>query len=255
MRAIVPTGGLAFFGGSELDSTLFSHTGYVNLVDWDGNVKWCSPTENAEDFHRVVEAAPEVFNHNTETVPRLYKRVRGVTSEYAWTLGLLKRVKELNPSVKTKSGLMLGLGETNEEILEAMDDLRSVGVDIVTFGQYLRPTHAHLLGIYEHAGAYERASRDLVAIGERLVRTGQAGQARDVDCRARRAAKLIGAGDVVVVEMRFQHQAQVGCPQVVQEPIEVTLGIDQHRQTVGEVPGGDSERPPPVARHAGPGGA
>jgi lipoic acid synthetase len=88
----------------------------------------------------VIEAAPEVFNHNTETVPRLYRRVRGPKSEYAWTLGLLKRVKERNPAIKTKSGLMLGLGETREELLEVLADLLDVGCDFLTLGQYLAPS-------------------------------------------------------------------------------------------------------------------
>jgi lipoic acid synthetase len=93
---------------------------------------------------RVVQAAPEVFNHNTETVPRLYPTVRGRKSDYRWTLGLLARVKELDPAIKTKSGLMLGLGETRDEILDTLCDLRSVGCDFLTLGQYLQPTPAHL---------------------------------------------------------------------------------------------------------------
>ena len=74
-------------------------------------------------LERVVEAAPDVFNHNTETVPRLYRRVRGPKSDYRWTLELLQRVKRLNPAIKTKSGLMLGLGETRDELLEVLADL------------------------------------------------------------------------------------------------------------------------------------
>lgn len=93
---------------------------------------------------RVVQSAPEVFNHNTETVPRLYREVRGRKSNYRWTLALLTRVKELDPAIKTKSGLMLGLGETREELLDTLADLRSVGVDFLTLGQYLRPTVEHL---------------------------------------------------------------------------------------------------------------
>src|SRR5581483_924954 len=73
-------------------------------------------------IERVVAAAPEVFNHNTETVPRLYREVRGRKSDYRWTLELLRRVKELNPAIKTKSGLMLGLGETREEVLDTLSD-------------------------------------------------------------------------------------------------------------------------------------
>jgi lipoate synthase len=89
---------------------------------------------------RVVAAAPEVFNHNTETVPRLYRQVRGPKSEYRWTLGLLRRVKEMNPAIKTKSGLMLGLGETREEVLEVLADLLDTGCDLLTLGQYLMPS-------------------------------------------------------------------------------------------------------------------
>jgi lipoic acid synthetase len=93
---------------------------------------------------RVVEAAPEVFNHNTETVPRLYREVRGRKSVYSWTLELIRRVKQLNPAIKTKSGLMLGLGETHEELLDTLVDLREAGCDFLTLGQYLRPTPQHL---------------------------------------------------------------------------------------------------------------
>jgi lipoic acid synthetase len=95
-------------------------------------------------LERVVEAAPEVFNHNTETVPRLYRAVRGRKSAYRWTLELLKRVKRLNPAIKTKSGLMLGLGETREELFDTLADLLDAGCGMLTLGQYLRPTSAHL---------------------------------------------------------------------------------------------------------------
>jgi lipoic acid synthetase len=95
-------------------------------------------------IERVVEAAPEVFNHNTETVPRLYLEVRGRKSLYSWTLELLRRVKQLNPAIKTKSGLMLGLGETHEELFDTLADLRDAGCDLLTLGQYLQPTPAHL---------------------------------------------------------------------------------------------------------------
>jgi len=88
----------------------------------------------------VAAAAPEVFNHNTETVPRLYRQVRGPKSDYRWTLGLLRRVKQLNPSIKTKSGLMLGLGESNSEVLDVLADLLDAGCDFLTLGQYLMPS-------------------------------------------------------------------------------------------------------------------
>jgi len=93
---------------------------------------------------RVVEAAPEVFNHNTETVPRLYREVRGRKSDYRWTLGLLERVRALNPAIKTKSGLMLGLGETREELFDTLADLLAVGCELLTLGQYLQPSPEHI---------------------------------------------------------------------------------------------------------------
>jgi lipoic acid synthetase len=91
-------------------------------------------------LERLMESRPEVFNHNTETVPRLYRTVRGRKSVYAWTLELLQRAKEIMPEVKTKSGLMLGLGETREELLDVFADLLDHGVDYLTLGQYLQPT-------------------------------------------------------------------------------------------------------------------
>lgn len=98
---------------------------------------------NREAIHRVVECRPDVFNHNTETVPRLYDRVRR-NAEYQRTLDLLKQVKDEAPEMATKSGLMLGLGETLEEVLEVCADLREVGVEMLTLGQYLQPTPEHL---------------------------------------------------------------------------------------------------------------
>lgn len=98
---------------------------------------------NRAAIARVIEAAPEVFNHNTETVPRLYHRVRR-NADYRRTLDLLAQVKQTAPEMKTKSGLMLGLGETTEELLDVLADLRGVGCDMLTLGQYLQPTPAHL---------------------------------------------------------------------------------------------------------------
>ena len=98
---------------------------------------------NRDAIRRVIESQPDVFNHNTETVPRLYERVRR-NAEYRRTLDLLKQIKDQAPHMPTKSGLMLGLGETREELLEVCSDLRSVGVDILTLGQYLQPTAEHL---------------------------------------------------------------------------------------------------------------
>jgi len=91
-------------------------------------------------LQRLMEAQPDVFNHNTETVPRLYRTVRGRKSVYAWTLELLADAKRILPTVKTKSGLMLGLGETRDELLDVFADLLDHGVDFLTLGQYLQPS-------------------------------------------------------------------------------------------------------------------
>jgi lipoic acid synthetase len=92
---------------------------------------------------RVLDARPEVYNHNMETVPRLYKKVRG-RAEYQRSLDLLAHVKRKAPETLTKSGLMLGLGETTEELLDVLADLRAVGCDTLTLGQYLAPTLKHI---------------------------------------------------------------------------------------------------------------
>jgi lipoic acid synthetase len=102
------------------------------------------------DFHGkdaqlqiVLDARPHVFNHNLETVERLTPLVRS-RAKYRLSLDVLRRVKELDPNVVTKSGIMLGLGETEPEIFQAMDDLREANVQVLTIGQYLRPTPQHL---------------------------------------------------------------------------------------------------------------
>lgn len=93
-------------------------------------------------IEKVIAARPDVFNHNLETVPRLYPTIRP-GARYFTSLYLLKRAKELNPEIFTKSGLMVGLGETKEEIAQVMDDLRAADVDFLTIGQYLQPTLKH----------------------------------------------------------------------------------------------------------------
>ena len=98
---------------------------------------------NWEALNTVIDARPDVFNHNTETVPRLYDKVRGKAC-YRRTLELLRRVKQRNPDIHTKSGLMLGLGETSEEILDVLCDLRDMRCDFLTLGQYLQPSKKHL---------------------------------------------------------------------------------------------------------------
>ncbi len=89
------------------------------------------------------ETPPDVFNHNLETAPRMY-RVARPGADYKWSLELLRRIKEMHPHVPTKSGLMMGLGETNEEIVEVLKDLRAHDVNMLTLGQYLQPSRHHL---------------------------------------------------------------------------------------------------------------
>lgn len=114
------------------------------------NVRHKSPHTTIEiltpDFLRkkgaiesVVAAKPDVFNHNIETVPSLYTTIRP-GARYFHSLWLLKRVKEIDPTIFTKSGLMVGLGETKDQVLQVMDDMRSADIDFLTIGQYLRPT-------------------------------------------------------------------------------------------------------------------
>jgi len=91
----------------------------------------------------LYDAPPDVFNHNLETIPRLYKQARP-GSDYFHSLNLLSQFKEKYPNIPTKSGLMLGLGESNEEIIEVLEDLRKHKVDMITLGQYLQPTEHHL---------------------------------------------------------------------------------------------------------------
>ncbi|RMD94095.1 MAG: lipoyl synthase [Alphaproteobacteria bacterium] len=117
----------------------------------------CGP----EALEVVVEAKPDVFNHNLETVPGLYTEVRP-GARYFHSLRLLQRVKELDPAMFTKSGLMVGLGERREEVLQVMDDMRAADVDFLTIGQYLQPTPKHhrveRFVTPEEFAAYEKAA-------------------------------------------------------------------------------------------------
>jgi lipoic acid synthetase len=98
---------------------------------------------NWEALNTILQAQPEVLNHNSETVPRLYRRVRP-QGDYHRSLELLKRSRQISPGVYTKSGIMVGLGETDTEVRAVMQDLRTVNCDILTIGQYLQPSPKHL---------------------------------------------------------------------------------------------------------------
>jgi lipoic acid synthetase len=99
---------------------------------------------SAAAVDRLIEAAPEVYNHNTETVPRLFAEVRGGKADYRWTLQMFRRIGRKNPHIRLKTGLMLGLGETVEELFDTLADLFDAGCRMLTLGQYLRPAPAQL---------------------------------------------------------------------------------------------------------------
>ena len=99
---------------------------------------------NLESLGKIVDANPEVIAHNIETVERLQRKIRDVRANYRQSLGVLNTIKGINPKIYTKSSIMLGLGESDEEIIQTMKDLRLVNVDILTLGQYLRPTDMHV---------------------------------------------------------------------------------------------------------------
>ncbi|MEE3325711.1 MAG: lipoyl synthase [Myxococcota bacterium] len=118
---------------------------------------------------QVMEAGPDVFNHNLETVPSLYRQVRPGAS-YEHSLSLLKKARFLSPRVFTKSGIMLGLGETRSEVLSLMDDLRRADVDFLTVGQYLRPTPRHIpVARYVEPAEFEAYAHEAEARGFSLV--------------------------------------------------------------------------------------
>jgi lipoic acid synthetase len=120
----------------------------------------------------VVDASPEVLNHNVETVPRLYSSVRP-QADYGRSLEVLRTAKALAPSLTTKSGLMVGLGETREEVLEVMVDLRSASCDVITIGQYLSPSAAHHPVVeYVKPEIFEKYHRDALRLGFRDAASG-----------------------------------------------------------------------------------
>jgi lipoic acid synthetase len=120
----------------------------------------------------VLEARPDVFNHNTETVPRLYRKVRG-RADYLRSLDLLAYVKSRQPGIVTKTGLMLGLGETVDELLDVFADIRMTGCDVLTIGQYLAPTLKHIpVARYVSPAEFDELARVTRMLGFRQVVAG-----------------------------------------------------------------------------------
>ena len=147
----------------------------------------------------VAAAKPDVYNHNLETVPRLYRKVRA-SARYFTSLRLLERVKELDPSMFTKSGIMVGLGEMKEEVLQVMDDMRAANVDFLTIGQYLQPTPRHAaverFVLPDEFADYERIARAkgfLMVSATPLTRSSYHADADFAQLRAAREKQLAGA--------------------------------------------------------------
>ncbi len=127
---------------------------------------------NEASIRAVLEARPDIYNHNTETVPRLYKKARP-GGRYERLLEIFRIAKRIAPNVPTKTGIILGLGETNEEVVEVMKDLRCVDVDILTLGQYLRPSDGHIaLDRYVTPAEFRELYDVGMALGFRHVESG-----------------------------------------------------------------------------------
>ena len=169
--------GLRYVVITSVDRDDLKDGGAQHFVNCIGAVRERSPGTTIEvlvpDFRGRLERAlevlcaapPDVMNHNLETVPRLYARARP-GGDYAHSLSLLREFKRRQPGVPTKSGLMVGLGESDEEILEVMRELRAHGVELLTIGQYLAPSRHHLaVERYVHPEAFTRLEREAAAMG------------------------------------------------------------------------------------------
>jgi lipoic acid synthetase len=200
--------GLAHVVVTSVDRDDLDDGGAAHFAATIRAIRAARPTASVEvltpDFLRkdraleiVLEAQPDVFNHNVETAPRLYRRIRP-GARYDVSLALLARAKQLDPRLVTKSGMMVGLGETRDEVLAVMDDLRGANVDFLTIGQYLQPTRKHAaidrfvtpgeFATYEHM-AYDKGFL-LVAASPLTRSSHHAGE----DFARLKAARLAQAG-------------------------------------------------------------
>ncbi len=176
LAAAISEMGLSYVVITSVDRDDLKDSGAQHFANCISETRRLTPDIQVEvlvpDFRGRMEIAldilkdtpPDVFNHNLETVPRLYKQARP-GADYAWSLELLKRYKALRPEVTTKSGLMLGLGETLSEVKQVMDDLFAHNIDMVTLGQYLQPSKDHLkVDRFVHPDEFE----ELRIYGEKL---------------------------------------------------------------------------------------
>jgi lipoic acid synthetase len=176
--------GLSYVVVTSVDRDDLRDGGAQHFVDCIRAVRARSPATQIEvlvpDFRGRMERAlavltsapPDVMNHNLETVPRLYRQARP-GSDYAHSLALLREFKARVPGVPTKSGLMVGLGETDDEILAVMRDMRAHDIDMLTIGQYLQPSRDHLpVARYVHPDTFAMFEREAVAMGFRHAAVG-----------------------------------------------------------------------------------
>lgn len=162
-RDDLPDGGASHFAGV-----------IERLASLDVNVEVLIPDFQGDmlALSQVVEAVPDIINHNVETVPGLYPLVRP-GAEYARSLDLLARVKSMDPGIYTKSGIMLGLGETETQVLEVLSDLRLSGCDMLTMGQYLAPSAGHFpVAEYIHPDFFEKMRIKALDMGFKHVVSG-----------------------------------------------------------------------------------
>jgi len=185
-RDELPNGGAHIFANTihEIRKRLPNCTIEVLIPDFKGN---------RAALKEVMDARPEILNHNTETVPRLYRTVRP-QANYQQSLEVLQRAKEMDPGALTKSGIMVGLGESKEEVIEVMRDLVAHEVDILTIGQYLRPSPLHLpVYRYVHPDEFQELHDIGLELGFRWVESGPLvrssyhadGQAQQLSVRVR----------------------------------------------------------------------
>ena len=207
LAEVVVTMGLAHVVITSVDRDDLPDGGAHQFVRCIEAIRQAAPATTIEiltpDFLRkpgaveaVVAARPDVYNHNLETVPRLYRTVRP-GARYFHSLRLLQQVKELDPGLFTKSGIMVGLGEEKREVLQVMDDMRSAGIDFLTVGQYLQPSPRHHKVIrfvepaeFDGYARAARAKRFLMVAASPLTRSSHHAGADFARLRAARAATL-----------------------------------------------------------------
>jgi lipoyl synthase len=164
-RDDLPEGGASIFAATILEIRRLSPSTAVEVLIPDLRGDW-------QALAQIVEATPDILNHNVETVPRQYRTVRP-QAIYSRSLDLLRQAKALRPDVSTKSGIMLGLGEEPSEVRQAMSDLRDAACDILTLGQYLRPSPRHLpVARFYPPEEFAALAEDARALGFRHVESG-----------------------------------------------------------------------------------